>query len=58
MTYKFTAIDDENDVYGPARHIEHTITGEQTCDELLPRFEEWLRGVGYVFDGHLEMVKD
>jgi hypothetical protein len=41
-----------------ARHIEHTITGEQTWDELLPRFEEWLRGVGYVFDGQLEMVKD
>ena len=58
MTYKFIAIDDENNEYGPARHSEHTITGEQTWDELLPRFEEWLRGVGYVFDGQLEMVKD
>ena len=58
MTYKFIAIDDENNEYGPARHIEHTITGEQTWVELLPRFEEWLRGVGYVYDGHLEMVKE
>ena len=58
MTYKFIAIDDENNEYGPARRIEHTITGEQTWVELLPRFEEWLRGVGYVFDGQLEMVKD
>jgi hypothetical protein len=58
MTYKFICIDDESNGYGPGRHIEHVITGEQTWVDLLSRFEEWLRGVGYVFDGQLEMVKD
>jgi hypothetical protein len=58
MTYKFIAIDDENDEFGPARIIEHTITGEQTWPELVERFEEFLKGIGYIYDGHLEMVED
>jgi hypothetical protein len=58
MTYKFIAIDDEQDEFGPARHIEHTINGEQTWPELVERFEEFLKGVGYIYDGHLEMVED
>jgi hypothetical protein len=58
MTYKFIAIDDENDECGPARIIEHTITGEQKWNELLVHFENWLSGVGFTYDGHLEMVED
>ncbi len=48
--------DTETDNFGPGREIKHTIVGEQTWDELLPRFEEWLRGVGYIFDGTVEVV--
>jgi hypothetical protein len=58
MTYKFIAIDDEQNEFGPARHIEHTINGEQTWPELVERFEEFLKGVGYIYRGHLEMVDD
>lgn len=56
--YKFICTGDEADEFGPGINVEHTINGEQTWDELLPLFEAFLRGVGYIFDGHLEMVKD
>jgi hypothetical protein len=35
------------------RTVTNTVTGEQTWPQLVETFEEWLRGVGYVFDGHL-----
>lgn len=58
IKYTFTMTDDESNFSGPAREVIHSITGEQSWVELLPLFEEWLRGVGYHFDGHLEMVTD
>lgn len=54
ITYKFIFTDTEP---APARHIEHTITGEQTWDELLPLFEDWLRGIGYAFKGDVRVVE-
>ena len=60
MKYKFILEDTNDDVssynYGPTRHIEHVITGEQTWPELLVHFKDWLHGVGYVFDGELDVV--
>ena len=57
IKYTFSMVDDETE-FGPAREVVHTINGEQTWVELLPFFEEWLRGIGYHFDGHLEMVQE
>jgi hypothetical protein len=57
MKYKFIAIEDEDD-NGPGRVIEHTIIGEQKYEELLDHIEDWLRGVGYMFKGHLAIVED
>lgn len=54
--YKFISISDEADEFGPKINIEHTINGEQTWDELLVHFENWLKAVGYIFDGEVQMV--
>jgi hypothetical protein len=57
MKYKFIATEDEDD-FGPGRVIEHTIQGEQTWNELLTHFEDWLRGTGFIVKGHFELVDD
>lgn len=31
---------------------------DNNLDEVLQQLEQVLRGVGYLFDGHLEIVKD
>ena len=56
MKYTFTAVDDENDEFGPGREITHTIIGEQTWPQLVEHFERWLKGVGYIYDGELQIV--
>ena len=59
MKYRFILEDttEKGDYnYGPSRHVEHVITGEQTWPELLVHFKDWLHGVGYVFDGELDVV--
>ena len=56
MKYKFIMEDDEQNEFGPAREVVHTIIGEQSWPELLPFMEEWLRGIGFIFDGSLAMV--
>lgn len=64
MKYRFILEDDDVDVGQPAdirmtgRHIEHVVKGEQTWDELLPHIEDWLKGCGYIFDGHLSLSDD
>lgn len=58
IKYKFIMEDSESNQYGPGREVSHTVIGEQTWDELLPRIEEWLRGVGYIFNGTLAVVDD
>lgn len=59
MTIKYTLIcEDDDTTYGPGRVISHTLTGEQTWDELLPYIESWLRGIGYIFNGTLDIVPD
>lgn len=43
----------------PAKNIDHTIDADDlSLDELIPAFEDFLRGCGYVFDGHLEIVNN
>lgn len=32
-------------------------TNAVTLDDILPVFEDFLRGSGFVFDGHLDIVK-
>lgn len=58
MKYKLIMEDDEMDEFGPAREVAHTIIGEQTWPELLPFMEEWLRGIGFIFNGTLAIVDD
>ena len=58
MTSKYTLIyeDDEVTSFGPGREIKHTITGEQTWPDLLNHIQDWLKGIGYKFDGTLEIM--
>jgi hypothetical protein len=34
------------------------VNGELTLTQVLERFEEFLRGAGFHFDGHLDFVND
>lgn len=54
IKYSFSMVDDED---GDGVEIVHTLKGERKWSELLPYFEEWLKGAGYIFDGHIEMVE-
>ena len=56
IKYKFILSESANidDLELDSRHIEHVITGEQYLPDLVDRFEEWLRGCGYIFD-HIEL---
>jgi len=60
MKYTLTMTDDGNaDDFTPSgstREVSHTITGEQTWVELLPFIQEWLHGIGFIFDGELAVV--
>jgi len=61
IKYKFVLeeeLDNDPCCYSPGREIVHVHTGELTLSDQLERFEEWLRGVGYIFDGHLEIIED
>lgn len=55
MRFMFTASDD----YGDGDR--HRVTKEfqaDTWDEALMMFEEFLRGCGYIFEGHLDLVQE
>ena len=60
MKYTLTMSDDGNDDGFPTssstREVSHTITGEQTWPELLPFIQEWLHGIGFIFEGELVVV--
>ena len=60
VKYIFKMVDDEINEHGPGKEISHSIMSENglTWNELIQDFEEWLLGMGFKFDGHLEMVKD
>lgn len=45
--------------YGDADHLENRLTFNSngaTIHELLDKFEQFLRGSGFLFNGHLEIV--
>ena len=47
--YTFTYTDGE-------RVITHEITGTETWHDLLPHFQDFLKGVGFIFDGEVTIV--
>ncbi len=51
MIYKFSKVADENNPYDNS-HIEHTVNSVSLPD-LINEFENFLRGCGFIFDGHL-----
>lgn len=50
-TYNETCIDE----YSP-HEITFEMPGSATLDQILYNFESYLKAVGYVFDGHLDIV--
>lgn len=45
--------------YDDADHLENRLTfnaNGATVDELLDKIEQFLRGSGFIFNGHLEIV--
>ena len=52
--YSFQHEVPETDTGLPAKTITHTIESEDVnLDEMLMAFEDFLKGCGYVFDGHV-----
>jgi hypothetical protein len=42
----------------PESKVEVTIAIDSTLTEVLQKFEDFLKGSGYVFDGYLDIVND
>lgn len=42
----------------PPATITMEVTGDLSLSEVVEKFQDFLRGAGYVFDGHLELVDD
>ena len=53
---KFTFINEESSYVGNCKTT--TEFSAAHIDEVLARFEDFLKGAGFVFDGHLEIVDD
>jgi hypothetical protein len=56
---KYTFICEHTDLYGKldGNKITHEVTQESLMS-VLESFEQFLRGVGFYFDGHLDVVED
>lgn len=52
MTTKYQFIMNDGD----GREVIHTIAGDQTWPELVMHFQDFLKGVGYIFDGELMVI--
>ena len=52
---KFTFINEESSYVGNCKTT--TEFSAVHIDEILARFEDFLRGAGFVFDGHLEIFE-
>jgi hypothetical protein len=46
------------DSHYPEKKWEVTIDPHSTLNEIIEQFENFLRGIGYVFDGKLEIIKE
>ena len=53
---KFTFINEESSYVGNCKTT--TEFSAAHIDEVLTRFEDFLKGAGFVFDGHLEIIQD
>ena len=62
MSYTFTKEDEGYSgsySYVPPKTITHTVEADDAdLYQLCAAFEDFLRGCGYVFDGHIEVVED
>lgn len=63
MTRKITFIFEEEGEriagqYFPGREIKHVHYDLDTWTEILPRFKEFLLGIGYVIDGEFVVEED
>ena len=56
MTVKYQFIMTDTDDEHDSREIVHTVVGEQTWPELLMHFQDFLKGVGYIFNGELAVI--
>lgn len=56
---KYTFICEHTDLYGKVdgNKITHEVTQESLMS-VIESFEQFLRGVGFYFDGHLDVVED
>lgn len=56
---KYTFICEHTDLYGnvDGNKITHEVT-QETLMSVIESFEQFLRGVGFYFDGHLDVVED
>ena len=56
---KYTFICEHTDLYGKVdgNKITHEVTQESLLS-VVESFEQFLRGVGFYFDGHLDIVED
>ena len=53
---KFTFINEESSCIGNCKTTAEFSAAH--IDEVLTRFEDFLKGAGFVFDGHLEIIRD
>jgi hypothetical protein len=44
--------------YKDGQSITHTIRGDSTLDEVVEAFEYFLKGAGFNFEGHLDIIED
>jgi hypothetical protein len=56
--YKFIKTVDPENKFDKTNVIIELPHNEQSIDDLLEAFEEFMRGCGFVFDGHLEVVDE
>jgi hypothetical protein len=55
--FKYTYTDTNLEEISPVE-ITFDMPGEVTITQMLYNFESYLKAVGFVFDGHLEIVSD
>lgn len=48
----------KHDGHSPVKRIEFELHDHLTLTEICEAFEDFLRGSGYHFDGHVEIVAD
>lgn len=53
---KFTFINEESSYIGNGKTTSEFSAAH--IDDVLSRFEDFLRGAGFIFDGHLELVDE